>query len=84
MQPLQRATVANVGRLGAAAALTGPAVRGDAGTVARNLEALASRLPEAVPVYVVLARATLDLAVIAGRLDPERRAAVQEVLDRWS
>ncbi len=84
MQPLQRATVENVGRLGAAAALTGPAVRGDSGTVARNLEALASRLPEAVPVYVVLARATLDLAVIAGRLDPERRAAVQEVLDRWS
>lgn len=84
MQPLQRATVENVGRLGPAAALTGPAVRGDAGTVARNLEALAAQLPEAVPVYVVLARATLDLAVIGGRLDPERRVDVQEVLDRWS
>jgi predicted short-subunit dehydrogenase-like oxidoreductase (DUF2520 family) len=84
MHPLQRATVTNVGRLGAAAALTGPAVRGDAGTVARNLEALADRLPEAVPVYVVLARAALDLAVSGGRLAPEGRTAVEEVLSRWS
>jgi predicted short-subunit dehydrogenase-like oxidoreductase (DUF2520 family) len=84
MLPLQRATVANVGRLGPEAALTGPAVRGDAGTVARNLEALAVALPEAVAPYVVLARAALDLAVGAGRLDAQGRTAVEEVLDRWS
>lgn len=84
MLPLQRATVDNVARLGPEAALTGPAVRGDAGTVARNLEALAAGLPEAVEPYVVLSRAALDLAVAAGRLDAGRRASVEEVLDRWS
>lgn len=84
MLPLQRATVDNVGRLGPAAALTGPVVRGDVGTVDRNLAALDARLPEAVAAYVVLARAALDVAVAAGRLDPERRAAVEEVLSRWS
>lgn len=84
MHPLQRATVDNLGRFGSAVALTGPAVRGDAGTVARNLEALAAHLPEAVEVYVVLARAALDLAVTSGRLDPDRRAAVEEVLARWN
>lgn len=84
MQPLQRATVDNVGRLGPVDALTGPVVRGDAGTLARNLEALAARLPDAVPVYVVLARAAMELAVRGGRLTPERRVAVEEVLARWS
>lgn len=82
--PLQRATVENVGRLGPAAALTGPVMRGDAGTVDRNLTALAARLPRAVPAYVVLARAALDLATSAGRLGAERAAAVEEVLSRWS
>jgi predicted short-subunit dehydrogenase-like oxidoreductase (DUF2520 family) len=84
MLPLQRATVDNVGRLGPAAALTGPIVRGDAGTVDRNLAALSALLPEAVNAYVVLARAALDLATSSGRLDPARAASVEEVLSRWS
>lgn len=84
MLPLQRATVDNVGRLGPAAALTGPVVRGDAGTVDRNLAALSARLPDAVSAYVVLARAALDLATSSGRLDPARAAPVEEVLSRWS
>jgi predicted short-subunit dehydrogenase-like oxidoreductase (DUF2520 family) len=84
MLPLQRATVDNVGRLGPAAALTGPIVRGDTGTVDRNLAALSALLPEAVNAYVVLARAALDLATSSGRLDPARAASVEEVLSRWS
>ena len=84
MLPLQRATVDNVGRLGPAPALTGPIVRGDAGTVDRNLAALSARLPEAVNAYVVLARVALDLATSSGRLDPARAASVEEVLSRWS
>jgi predicted short-subunit dehydrogenase-like oxidoreductase (DUF2520 family) len=84
MHPLQRATIANVGRLGPGAALTGPAVRGDAGTVAKNLQALEVHAPDTIAAYVVLCRAALDLAVDAGRLDPERRASVDEVLAHWS
>jgi predicted short-subunit dehydrogenase-like oxidoreductase (DUF2520 family) len=82
--PLQRATVANLARRGPAEALTGPAVRGDAGTIARNLEALAASAPWAVDAYVEMARVTLDLAVRGGRLPLDRRAAVDEVLARWS
>lgn len=84
MAPLQRATIDNVGRLGPDAALTGPAVRGDAGTVERNLQALAEYAPDAVEAYVVLAAAAVDLGVRAGRLDPARAETVREVLARWS
>ncbi len=82
--PLSRASLENVARMGPGAALTGPAVRGDAGTVARNLEALARGVPEAVPAYVALARVCLDLGERAGRLSSEARGRVEEVLARWS
>jgi len=81
--PLSRATLDNVEVVGTAAALTGPAVRGDAGTVARNLDALAGHAPSAIPVYVALASVALDLGERSGRLSPEGRSAVEEVLGRW-
>jgi predicted short-subunit dehydrogenase-like oxidoreductase (DUF2520 family) len=81
--PLQRATLDNVASMGPAAALTGPAIRGDAGTVAANLEALAKHAPEAVPAYVALADVALHLAHRSGRLSNVARAAVEEVLDPW-
>jgi len=84
MGPLQRATLENVERLGPARALTGPAVRGDAGTIRRNLEALERHAPELLPSYVAMARATLELADRSGRLPSGSRAAVEDVLDRWS
>jgi predicted short-subunit dehydrogenase-like oxidoreductase (DUF2520 family) len=81
--PLQRATLDNVAAIGPAAALTGPAVRGDAGTVAANLEALGKHAPEAVPAYVALADVALGLAHRSGRLSTVGRAAVERVLDPW-
>jgi predicted short-subunit dehydrogenase-like oxidoreductase (DUF2520 family) len=84
MAPLQRATLDNIERLGAARALTGPAVRGDAGTIRRNLEALEQHAPELIASYVAMARATLDLAERSGRLPAGARAAVEDVIDRWS
>lgn len=84
MAPLQRESLAHVERLGAAGALTGPAVRGDAGTLERNLEALGRHAPALVAAYVVMARATAELAERSGRLDSTSRAAVEDVLVRWS
>jgi predicted short-subunit dehydrogenase-like oxidoreductase (DUF2520 family) len=83
MAPLQRATLDNIEALGSGAALTGPAVRGDAGTVERHLEALAGRMPDAVAAYVSMARVALELATRSGRLTPEGRTAVEAVLARW-
>ena len=84
MAPLQRASLDHVARLGPAHALTGPAVRGDAGTVRRNLEALERHAPDLVPAYVAMAAATLDLAERSGRLSAGSREAMEGVLAAWS
>ncbi len=62
------------------AALTGPVARGDAGTVAAHVEALAAAAPEVLPSYVALARLTADRALAAGRLDAGRAGALLGVL----
>ena len=84
MAPLQRSTLDHVDQLGPAGALTGPAIRGDAGTVRRNLEALERHAPELVQVYVALARSTLQLAERSGRGSPASRVAVEDVLAGWT
>lgn len=84
LAPLRSTTLSNIGAMGPESALTGPAVRGDAGTIERHLEALAAGVPAAVAPYVALARATLDVAQRSGRLAPDGRAAVEEVLARWT
>jgi predicted short-subunit dehydrogenase-like oxidoreductase (DUF2520 family) len=84
MAPLQRASLAHVESLGPAQALTGPAARGDAGTIRRNLVALGRQAPELVPVYVALARSALQLAARSGKVPPTSRAAVEDVLAEWT
>lgn len=81
--PLAESTLQNVLAMGPAEALTGPVARGDAGTIRQNLEALESHAPDAVPVYVALAGAALDLAEEAGRIGKPERTRVEEVLGRW-
>ncbi|HXF57667.1 MAG TPA: DUF2520 domain-containing protein [Actinomycetota bacterium] len=81
--PLARAVLDRALAEGPAAALTGPAVRGDTGTVRRNLEALAARAPEVVPAYVALARLAAGVAHGAGHLSEEGRARVEEALASW-
>jgi predicted short-subunit dehydrogenase-like oxidoreductase (DUF2520 family) len=82
--PLARAAMDYALTQGPRAALTGPAVRGDAGTIARNLEALEGSAPEAIPAYVVLARLAAGIAAETGRISAEERGRVEEVLQRWS
>jgi predicted short-subunit dehydrogenase-like oxidoreductase (DUF2520 family) len=76
--PLLRATVENIASLGPEAALTGPIVRGDAGTVAAHLRALPPHLLE---VYVANAKRALAHAVASGRVGEEAAARVSEALD---
>jgi predicted short-subunit dehydrogenase-like oxidoreductase (DUF2520 family) len=82
--PMVRTALENVARLGPGEALTGPAVRGDVGTVRRNLEALGEHAPVAVPAYVALARLALEVADRAGRIGAPERRAVEEELAGWS
>jgi predicted short-subunit dehydrogenase-like oxidoreductase (DUF2520 family) len=79
LAPLLRAALDNTLRLGDAA-LTGPVSRGDAGTVARHLDALAATAPESLPSYLALARRTADRAIAAGRLTPTDAEPLLDVL----
>ncbi|MFT4085055.1 MAG: DUF2520 domain-containing protein [Nocardioides sp.] len=63
-------------------ALTGPIVRGDAGTVAAHLEDIAANAPQTLPSYVAMARATLTRVVADGRVLPIRAAKIERLLDR--
>ncbi len=60
--PLVRAAVENWALHGAEDALTGPIVRGDEDTVARQRAAVAERLPDQVQLFDALAAATRELA----------------------
>jgi predicted short-subunit dehydrogenase-like oxidoreductase (DUF2520 family) len=62
--PLVRAAVENWAALGGRDALTGPIVRGDERTVARQRAAIAERTPELVGLFDALADATRDLAKV--------------------
>jgi predicted short-subunit dehydrogenase-like oxidoreductase (DUF2520 family) len=60
--PLVRAAVDNWAALGGRRALTGPIVRGDEPTVARQRAAIADRTPDLLVLFDALADATRDLA----------------------
>src|SRR3954468_14337770 len=60
--PLVAAAVDNWARLGAEDALTGPIVRGDDETVARQRAAVQERVPELLEMWDALVRATRQLA----------------------
>jgi predicted short-subunit dehydrogenase-like oxidoreductase (DUF2520 family) len=78
--PLMEGTLANLRAVGLPAALTGPASRGDAETVASHLAALSAVAPGLVPLYVALAERTVDVATRQGRASHEALARVRALL----
>lgn len=83
LAPLARTAFDRTFDLGPGAALTGPAVRGDVGTLDRNLRALRANSPEVVAAYVALAGLAADLAARSGRLSEDGRQAVERELSAW-
>jgi predicted short-subunit dehydrogenase-like oxidoreductase (DUF2520 family) len=92
MRPLVTAMLDNTLRPGHDA-LTGPIARGDVDTVRAHLSALQTMPGRMVPTYVALARATVELAGMTGRIDratgerldallEQGAVAEQAVLDR--
>lgn len=63
------------------AALTGPIVRGDVGTVAAHLDDIRTNASQTLASYVSMARATLDRALSDGRLLPIRALKIKNLLD---
>lgn len=80
LRPLLSAALDNALTQGDAA-LTGPIVRGDVGTVEAHLGELAAHAPQALGSYLALARATLARSVTDGRLLPIRAQRLRSVLD---
>ncbi len=80
LRPLLTAALDNALASGDAA-LTGPIVRGDAGTVQAHLADIAASAPTTLPSYVALARATLGRAVTDGRVLPIRALKISQLLE---
>ena len=80
LRPLLTAALDNALEQGDAA-LTGPIVRGDLGTVRAHLEDITANAPQTLGSYVALARATLNRAVTDGRVVPIRAARIRDLLD---
>lgn len=78
--PLTRQALANAEALGTAQALTGPVLRGDAGTLRAHLEFIRSETPQALPLYLELCRRELAIAVRRGALDESRQAELEVLL----
>lgn len=74
-------TLGNARELGVAAALTGPIARGDTGTLALHLRALAEHAPDVVPLYRAAAEREVRLAEDAGRLPADAADRVRQALD---
>ena len=80
LRPLLNAALDNALAHGDAA-LTGPIVRGDVGTIRGHLAEIAATAPHTLPSYVAMARATLDRVVTDGRVLPIRANRIRQVLD---
>jgi predicted short-subunit dehydrogenase-like oxidoreductase (DUF2520 family) len=78
--PLVEQTVGNARMLGIAAALTGPAVRGDAGTVSAHRTALTAADPSARQVYDALLARSVEVAERRGAVSPEAAARLRTAL----
>jgi predicted short-subunit dehydrogenase-like oxidoreductase (DUF2520 family) len=79
--PLIRQALANAEAMGVGAALTGPFVRGDVGTIRNHLEAMSRLAPGALELYRATARRELALAVARGELDEAAAAPLRRLLD---
>jgi len=78
--PLVQQTIANASTLGIEGALTGPATRGDAGTLAAHTAALGSAAPGTLPVYRALVLRDIDIANRRGALSPEATERLRTAL----
>lgn len=82
MRPLIDGTLSNIARMGTAKALTGPIIRGDAGTIRRHLEALkSSELEEIESLYRQMGMQTLRLARRTALPSEESAAEVRQLLE---
>jgi predicted short-subunit dehydrogenase-like oxidoreductase (DUF2520 family) len=79
--PLARQALGNAERLGIDQALSGPFVRGDVGTVRSHLDVLRELAPDALPLYLAVARRELDIGRRRGELTDDAANNMEQLLD---
>lgn len=79
--PLVGATLENVARMGAVESLTGPLVRGDAGTLEANLAALERFDPDIAELYRSVSLYGLRLVAERGELDEDTIGKMRSLLE---
>lgn len=77
---MMRSVVHNIEQAGIPAAVAGPYVRGDVGTIRRHLETLRLRAPSMLPLYRELALAALPFGVEKQAISAAQQQAMQQVL----
>jgi predicted short-subunit dehydrogenase-like oxidoreductase (DUF2520 family) len=78
--PLVRGTLLNIETRGAIEALTGPIMRGDAGTIEKHLQALQQTLPDLLNAYCELGLMTADIALQKASLAHDRAQTIKTLL----
>jgi predicted short-subunit dehydrogenase-like oxidoreductase (DUF2520 family) len=78
--PLVEQTLGNARALGIDRALTGPAIRGDRGTIAAHLAELEARAPDVADLYARLAEREIAIAERRGSLTPEAAADLRSAV----
>jgi predicted short-subunit dehydrogenase-like oxidoreductase (DUF2520 family) len=73
-------TLDNARALGIRAALTGPMIRGDVGTLERHLDALRRLAPDVLPLYRAAAQREIQLAESRGSLAPHAAESMRRLL----
>lgn len=81
MIPLLRGTVDNFEKVGIPGCLTGPIARGDVETVRRHLAAIEAKVPDLLPLYKVLGRETVEVALAKGTLTDDRAEQLLAILE---
>ena len=79
--PIIRGNAATLDSVGMPAAVAGPYVRGDVGTIEKHISALSSLAPEMLPTYCRMALTALPYALEKGNVPEERAGQIRELLE---
>ena len=83
LAPMMRQVSINLETSGVPAAVAGPYVRGDIGTINKHLEALTKSIPGLLPLYCELALAGLPYSVEKGAIPQDTADEIKELIERF-
>ena len=78
--PLIYGSLKNIELSGSIAALTGPIVRGDSGTIQKHVDAINANLPQYASLYSSLGLVTVNLATKKGTLNLRQAKTISDIL----